>query len=55
MAFRNITVHEYQTVDWNLVFDLVTDNLDLFNKFARAIVAAWRDTDENAHNDDSSG
>jgi len=41
VGFRNISVYEYDKIDWHRVYQLVTDRLDLFRQFAREIVAAW--------------
>lgn len=34
VGFRNIAVHQYQSIDWNIVFSIVTKNLEDFRKFA---------------------
>ena len=34
VGFRNIAVHQYQSIDWNIVFSIVTKNLDDFRAFA---------------------
>ena len=37
VGFRNLSVHAYDQVDWERVFDIVHDQLDNFRKFADAI------------------
>jgi uncharacterized protein YutE (UPF0331/DUF86 family) len=37
VGFRNIAVHSYQTIDWNIVYQICTRHLDDFRKFAKAI------------------
>jgi uncharacterized protein YutE (UPF0331/DUF86 family) len=37
VGFRNLSVHAYDQVDWERVFDIVHDHLDNFRKFAAAI------------------
>ncbi|MDZ7750662.1 MAG: DUF86 domain-containing protein [Gammaproteobacteria bacterium] len=39
VGFRNIMVHSYQDIDWNIVFSLCRDRLDDFKAFARAMSA----------------
>ena len=34
VGFRNISVHTYQTIDWNIVFSIITKRLDDFAIFA---------------------
>lgn len=41
VGFRNIAVHEYQAVDWHRVYRMVTENLDDFRAFTRAVLAAY--------------
>jgi uncharacterized protein YutE (UPF0331/DUF86 family) len=36
VGFRNLSVHAYDQVDWERVFDIVHDQLDNFRKFADA-------------------
>lgn len=40
VGFRNIMVHAYEEVDWDIVFVICTRHLDEFKEFARDIVAA---------------
>ena len=44
VAFRNILVHNYTEVNWNIVLSLITHNLLDFQQFAQAIDQA---TNEN--------
>ena len=37
VGFRNLSVHAYDQVDWERVFDIVHDHLCNFRKFAEAI------------------
>lgn len=37
VGFRNIAVHDYRTVDWNIVFDISHKGLDDFRAFAKAM------------------
>lgn len=37
VGFRNIAVHSYQTIDWNIVYQICTRHLDDFRQFAKAI------------------
>ena len=39
VGFRNIAVHEYQTIDWHLVHRLCRENLEDFRLFAKAVDA----------------
>lgn len=38
VGFRNVSVHEYEEIDWDRVFRYATDNLDTFRKFVTAIL-----------------
>ncbi|MCD6398196.1 MAG: DUF86 domain-containing protein [Spirochaetaceae bacterium] len=38
VGFRNISVHEYQNVDWEIVFSIINRNLDDFKDFMRAVI-----------------
>ena len=38
VGFRNISVHEYQNVDWDIVFSIINRNLNDFKDFMRAVV-----------------
>ncbi|MEX2442752.1 MAG: DUF86 domain-containing protein [Alkalispirochaeta sp.] len=46
VGFRNISVHEYDKIDWHRVYHVVTDRLDLFRQFAREIVVAWPESSD---------
>jgi len=37
VGFRNIAVHAYRTIDWNIVFDIIQNRLTDFREFARAV------------------
>jgi len=37
VGFRNIAVHSYQRIDWNIVFQICRHHLDDFKHFAEAI------------------
>ncbi len=37
VGFRNISVHEYQSIDWEIVFSIIHRNLDDFKEFMRII------------------
>jgi uncharacterized protein YutE (UPF0331/DUF86 family) len=36
-GFRNIAVHEYASIDWSIVYTIVTTRLDDFRDYARTI------------------
>lgn len=38
VGFRNIAVHEYSTIDWDIVFSVSTRHLGDFRKFAKEII-----------------
>ncbi len=40
VGFRNMAVHEYQALDWNIVYAVATRHLDDFVQYAREIDAA---------------
>lgn len=40
VGFRNVAVHNYQAVDWAIVYSICKNNLPDFRAFAAA-VAAW--------------
>jgi uncharacterized protein YutE (UPF0331/DUF86 family) len=44
VGFRNISVHEYQKIDWHRVYTIVTTHLDDFRTGASALSAAWNQT-----------
>ena len=37
VGFRNISVHAYQEINWEIVFAIITTRLDVFSDFAAAI------------------
>ena len=37
VGFRNIAVHTYKNIDWNIVLSIVNDRLTDFKKFAQQI------------------
>lgn len=37
VGFRNIAVHSYHTIDWNIVYRICSRHLDDFRQFAQAI------------------
>jgi uncharacterized protein YutE (UPF0331/DUF86 family) len=41
VAFRNISVHEYQEIDWGIVFDVIHHHLENFKDFLKAIEDCW--------------
>jgi len=38
VGFRNIAVHEYDTLDINILYSIVTNEIDCFYKFAAAVL-----------------
>lgn len=40
VGFRNIAVHNYQAIDWEIVYNICHKNLDDFRLFAQAIAKA---------------
>lgn len=39
VGFRNIAVHAYDTIDWNIVYAIATDRLQDFQAFARTVAS----------------
>jgi len=39
VGFRNIAVHEYNKIDWNIVYSIITRNIDDFRGFTSAILS----------------
>lgn len=37
VGFRNIAVHSYHTIDWNIVYQICNRHLDDFRQFAQAV------------------
>lgn len=40
VGFRNISVHQYEKIDWAIVFGIVSTRLDDFRSFARCALTA---------------
>ncbi len=40
VGFRNISVHEYERIDWHRVYELITTRLEDFRTFVAAVVRA---------------
>ncbi len=40
VGFRNISVHEYERIDWHRVYELITTRLEDFRAFVAAVVKA---------------
>lgn len=38
VGFRNITVHNYEAINWQIVHAIATRHLDDFKDFAQAVV-----------------
>lgn len=47
VSFRNIAVHEYQMIDWDIVYSVITKHTDDFKTFAGEILV-W--IDKNSKN-----
>ena len=41
VGFRNLAVHSYQAIDWNIVYQICSRHLGDFRQFAKA-VTTWR-------------
>jgi len=37
VGFRNVAVHAYQAIDWDIVFSIITERLQDFSDFARHV------------------
>ncbi|MCD8536989.1 MAG: DUF86 domain-containing protein [Burkholderiaceae bacterium] len=37
VGFRNIAVHNYEAINWEVVYSIVTERLENFNAFAEAV------------------
>lgn len=46
VGFRNIAVHNYEAINWEIVHSIATDHLSEFAAFARAVVS-WLEDSEN--------
>lgn len=42
VGFRNIAVHAYQQIDWQIVYRIITTQLEDFRAFAREITATLK-------------
>jgi len=42
VGFRNIAVHQYDQVNWDIVYSLVTQDLEIFQEFGQAVLNAMR-------------
>ncbi len=40
VGFRNIVIHQYRAIDWQIAFAICTQHIGDFEQFAAAIVAA---------------
>jgi len=40
VGFRNIAVHNYESIDWKIVFAICTTHTTVFSDFARAVYSA---------------
>jgi len=38
VGFRNVSVHEYKSIDWEIVFDIITNHLVNFKQYIKAII-----------------
>ena len=47
VGFRNIAVHEYQILNWNAVFAIITKHLDDFQIFAQEVMQ-WFEANKKA-------
>ena len=45
VGFRNIAVHEYRQVDWDVVYAITTEHLDDFAEYDRQVIK-WLDNKE---------
>jgi uncharacterized protein YutE (UPF0331/DUF86 family) len=48
VGLRNVLVHEYDDIQWDIVYTVVSEHMDVFKKFAKAI-------NEKAHLVDTKG
>lgn len=39
VGFRNVSVHEYRSIDWEIVFDIIHNHLVNFKQFIKAVAA----------------
>lgn len=45
VGFRNVAVHDYEAINWEIVFAIVRNHITDFEDFARAVVA-WQESME---------
>ena len=38
LGFRNVAVHSYRDIDWNIVFSIITKEIDVFKEFSKQVV-----------------
>ncbi|MDA3809740.1 MAG: DUF86 domain-containing protein [Spirochaetaceae bacterium] len=38
VGFRNVSVHEYRSIDWEIVYDIIHNHLINFKQFINAII-----------------
>ncbi len=38
VGFRNIAIHNYETINWHIVYSIVKNHLEDFNAFAKIVV-----------------
>ncbi len=38
VGFRNISVHEYEKIDWEIVYSICTKNIDDFRRYAAKVL-----------------
>lgn len=38
VGFRNVSVHEYRSIDWEIVFDIIHNHLVNFKQYIKAIM-----------------
>ena len=46
VGFRNIAIHEYRAINWDMVYSIITEHLDDFRQFAAAIMQ-WMESQED--------
>lgn len=40
VGFRNVSVHEYRSIDWVIVYDIIHNHLVNFKQFIQAVIVA---------------
>lgn len=38
VSFRNVSVHEYRSIDWNIVYDIIHNHLSNFKQFMTEVL-----------------